>query len=225
MPDNPDIIIATKCAPEERLLSCAEEAALLAVELYTDINRLKNIDEIIKVCSRFSLRYTLHAPNDGYNPKVLAELAEAINAEAVVFHNIYWEKEWEEIINIFEQKYINICIENIQTVLEPLKFIRRYGVKRCLDLEHFQLECGGVYEKILTDLIRQSSHIHLTGYIFGSDLWHTPIHSSPKHNIYLLDLIKRVGYSGFIVSEASTEFQNLKEFKELNEFFKKWKSR
>lgn len=58
---------------------------------------------------------------------------------------------------------------------------------------------------------------------YGINLWHTPIHYSPDHNNYLLNLIKKAGYSGLVVSEARVSYQSLSEFKKLNEFFQKWK--
>lgn len=83
----------------------------------------------------------------------------------------------------------------------------------------------GVYEEEFLPVIRDASHIHLTGYIFGSKLWHTHLHHSPEHSLYMLDLIKRCRYSGFVVSEARASLQTYAEFKKLNDFFFKWKGR
>ena len=70
--------------------------------------------------------------------------------------------------------------------------------------------------------MKSASHIHMTGYIFGSELWHTHIHHSPKHSLYLLELLRKSGYSGFVVSEARTSFQTYQEFRELNKFYQDW---
>ena len=69
--------------------------------------------------------------------------------------------------------------------------MRRYGFKRCLDLEHLQMQCAGVYEEEFLPVIRQASHIHMTGYFYGSDLWHTHIHQSPSTLFIFLNLLKR----------------------------------
>ena len=117
---------------------------------------------------------------------------------------------------------IKVCVENITTVLEPLKFIRRLGFKGCLDIKHLQMECAGVIESELLPIIQQAAHIHLSCYFFSSNLWHTHIHYSPQHNTDFMNLIKYSTYTGFIVSEAKTLLQTLSEFENLNKFFQKW---
>jgi len=63
----------------------------------------------------------------------------------------------------------------------------------CLDLEHLQIECAGFVEESFILFIKQAAHIHLTGYIYGSNLWHAHIHNSPEHGLYLLGLLKKAG--------------------------------
>ena len=58
-----------------------------------------------------------------------------------------------------------VCIENTHSVHEPLKLMRRYGFKRCLDLEHLQMKCAGGSEAFMP-VIRNAAHIHLTGYLW-----------------------------------------------------------
>jgi len=57
----------------------------------------------------------VHAPSDYYNPKELAELVDAIAAEVVIFHNIYWEDEWEDVARAFQDIKTKLCME-IRTV-------------------------------------------------------------------------------------------------------------
>lgn len=215
------MIIAAKCAPEERILKDMEKAGISAVELYTSCKQLYKLADIKQVCRRFPFRYAVHAPNDGYEPELMSELVEAIGAEIVVFHDIYWADEWGHISEVFKTGKAEICIENTHSVHEPLKLMRRYGFKRCLDLEHLQMQCAGVYEDEFLPVMRQASHIHMTGYFYGSDLWHTHIHQSPEHSVYFLNLLKKANYSGFVVSEARTSLQTHDEFKRLNDFFVK----
>lgn len=163
-------------------------------------------------------RYAVHAPDNGYNPLRLAELVKAINAEIVVFHDVFWEDEWKDIVKLFKNIKTKLCIENTHSVHEPIKFMRRYGLGMCLDLEHSQMQCAGVYDEVFISVMRQTSHVHLTGYVYGSQLWHTHIHQSPEHNLHLLDLLKKADYSGFVVSEARVSFQTLPEFKKLSKF-------
>jgi len=218
-----EIVIAAKCGPDDRILSAIKDAGLHDVELYTDSNFLQKPSETIILCNNFPFRYAIHAPIDTFQPAELAELAEGINAEIIVFHDVFWEDEWNIIKRYFTGIRTKICIENVSTIHESTKFMRRLRMGRCLDLEHLQMEAGGVFEEEFLKVMKTASHIHMSGYSFGSKMWHTPIYCSPDHNIYLLDLIKRAGYSGLVVSEARVSYQTLSEFKKLNEFFQKWK--
>jgi hypothetical protein len=219
------MIIAGKCAPSEKNLSLLEKAGLRAVELYTNGDILGDIARVRKCCGGFSFRYAVHAPNDSFEPEALAELVTSIDAEIVVFHNIFWEDEWQRINEVFRGLRTKPCIENMSSVHEPLKFMRRFGFGRCLDLEHLQMECAGVIEDEFIPVIAQASHIHMTGYSFGSKLWHTHISNSPRHNAYMLDLLKRAGFKGFVVSEAKVSLQTYEEFKKLSDFYNEWAAR
>lgn len=217
-----NIILAAKCAPEEKIFSDIEKAGIRAIELYLSSKVIKQVERVIKLCKKFSFNFALHAPDDCLLSDSLLYLAGAIKAKVIVFHNIYWDDEWKEIIRCFKNAEAKLCVENTQGVHEPVKFMRRYNLGRCLDLEHLQMQCAGVFEEEFIKVIRQSSHIHLTGYVFGSKLWHTHIHHSPKHSLYMLNLLKKACYCGFLVSESRISLQNYKEFKELREFFHRW---
>ncbi|MDD4910530.1 MAG: hypothetical protein PHR44_07645 [Candidatus Omnitrophica bacterium] len=218
MPKGRNITIAVKCAPERRILSAAQKAGIKAVELYLSSEILKGFNKIARLCGDFSFRYAIHAPSNEYDPRRLAGLAKEIGAGIVVFHNIYWEDEWQDIAAIFRAVKVRPCIENTYSVHEPLKFMRRYGCGRCLDLEHLEMECAGIYEEEFIKVIKQASHIHMTGYVGGSALWHTHIHQSPEHSRYLLGLLNRAGYRGMVVSEARASLQTYEEFKKLKDF-------
>ena len=189
MQSDNNIIIAAKCAPVEKILSDIEQSGIEAAELYLSEKILQDINAVISTCKKFNLQYAVHAPTDCYLPRELSQLATSLDSKRVIFHNIYWDDEWKEIVDIFKNTGVKLCIENISTLHEPLKFMRRYNFNRCLDLEHLQMECAGVYEEVFLQTIKQASHIHLTGYVSGSDLWHTHIHYSPEHNVYMLFLI------------------------------------
>jgi hypothetical protein len=40
----------------------------------------------------------------------------------------------------------------------------------------------------------------------------------------MLDLLKKAGYSGFVVSEARASMQTYSEFKNLHNFYQEWRS-
>jgi sugar phosphate isomerase/epimerase len=218
----PGITIAAKCAPHREALSLVKEAGIEAVELYLSGEILGGLPEVIKTCKGYPLRYSIHAPNDVHALEKLAELSSAIGAEIAVFHNIYFDDEWAEIAETFKNTGTRACVENVSTALEPLRFMRRYGLGMCLDLEHLQIECAGVYDEGFNYFIKQASHVHLSGYIFGTGTWHTHIHHSPEHGIRLLNLLRETGYRGWVVSEAKTVYQTPDEFRGLKKFFDGW---
>ena len=215
-------LLATKCAPDKKILKNVKDAGIDAVELYTSKEILKDPKKVIEICKEFPLEYAIHAPNDDYCPEKLAELSMGLNASVLVIHNIYWDDEWEKLYEIFKNMKTTICIENVISAIEQNKFVRRFNFGRCLDIEHLQIECAGVMGKEFIPVIQEANHIHLSGYYFGSNLWHSHIHHSPEHSHSLLDLIKSARYSFMIVSEASVKHQTLDEFKKLNDFFKNW---
>lgn len=217
------IILGVKCAPDEKIFSDVCRAGLEVVELYLSKSLLGDVSAIINKCRNSPLRYAVHAPNDGYGLDEVVELTREISAKVVVFHDVYWEDEWAVIIKRFKETAARLCIENTHSVHEPLKFMRRYGLGNCLDLEHAQMQCTGLYEKELINTMRKASHIHMTGYKYGTKLWHTHLHHSPGHSRYLLNLLEKAEYSGFLISEARVSFQNFTEFNKLKEFYERWK--
>lgn len=219
---NNGIIIAAKCAPEEKCFSDIKKAGLNAVELYLSDKILRDTDRIINLCRDFPFTYAIHAPNEGGDLKQLFLFAKGIGARVVVLHDIYWDNEWSDIINLFKDSAVKLCVENTGDIYVPLKFMRRYNVGLCLDLEHLQMQCAGVYEEEFIRIISKALHIHLTSYSIGSALWHTHIHSSPEHGRYFLNLIYKSGYKGFVISEAKASLQTFDEFKKLKEFSVCW---
>lgn len=215
------ITIAAKCAPEEEILTNIEKADITAVELFTNFNHLNDFKSVKRVCKKFPFRYAVHAPNEGnegFEINLLAELVNMLEAEVVVFHNIYWDDEWERIVRVFKGINTNLCVENVTSTLEHLRLMRRFGLKFCLDLEHLQTQCNGVYEEGFLTAMSQASHIHMSGYSFGTNNGHTPIHYAPDHCSYLIKLLKKANYSGMIVSEASVSYQTPDEFLKLIQF-------
>lgn len=216
--------MAAKCSPEESFLDPIIEAGLTAVELYIDDYWLGKTDKIVPLCEKYPLRYAIHAPSLGYEPDLLIALAEQIKPEVIVFHNIYWENEWEYLVENLSPLAGKLCVENTINVVENFKYLRRFGLGLCLDLEHLILEVNGIFEEVFPNVIKLSKHVHMSGYVWGSRLWHTPIHHSPEQSILLLNLLEKEGYSGMVVSEASTTYQTLDQFKAVYNFFRNWEN-
>jgi hypothetical protein len=223
--NNSKIVFAVKCAPDENTLCAILDAGLIGVELYTDSLWVKKIPQIIKRCKGFPFRYAIHAPTDTFQPEPLAELAVEIQAEIVVFHNVFWDDEWEKIQITFGNSPAKLCIENVNNIHEPIKFMRRFGMGRCLDLEHLQMEAGGVFEEEFVRVMKTACHVHMSGYSFGTESWHTPIHQAAKHSTYLLNLLQRAEYKGMVVSEARVSYQTQEEFTQLHVFTQNWLAR
>jgi len=218
------ITLAAKCAPKESILEAVAEAGLTAVELYLDNAWLHEIDQLVKICKKYSHRYAIHAPTEGYEPDLLIALAEQIQPEVMVFHDIYWEDEWAYLIEKLKPLRCKLCLENVMTAVDTFKYMRRFGVKMCLDLEHLVLEVCGIFEEAFINIIRLSQHVHMSGYVWGSQAWHTHLHHAPKQSAYLLNLLRKAGYSGLVVSEARESYQTTDEFKALYNFFQDWEN-
>ncbi len=216
------MILAAKSRPDKRVFRDIQKAGLTAVEVYLSCNMLNDIRGIVQLCKEFPFQYAVHAPNDGYAPEKVLELIDAIGAQILVFHNMYWDDEWEHISKVFKDTRTRICVENISYVQEHARVLRRYRFGSCLDLEHMQLECAGIYEEEFIPYVSTAMHVHLTGYSFGSQLWHTHIHHAPEHGEYMLNLLMKANYKGFVVSEARVSLQKYEEFKRLNDFFMLW---
>jgi sugar phosphate isomerase/epimerase len=217
------MILAAKCAPREELLAMIAEAGIGAVELWLDGALLHDIDRVAALCARYPLRYALHAPNDACDPARLGALARAVGARIVVLHDIYFDDEWPALLRAIEEAGARPCIENISSIREPMRVMRRYGAGLCLDLEHLQLECAGVYREEFLNLIARAEHVHLTGYAPGSDRWHTHLNAGGEHTLGLLDMLREKGYRGMVVSEARTSLQSPEEFRAVREFFDRWR--
>ncbi|MDD5069283.1 MAG: hypothetical protein PHV17_00995 [Candidatus Omnitrophica bacterium] len=219
-----NFILAAKCEPSKLSLTKVAGSGIKAVELFISPKLLENVGELVRICSDFDMKFAVHAPALGYSPGLLSEFCQQIKAAVIVFHNVYWEDEWTEISQLFKDIKTKVCIENTYSVHEPSKFIRRFGFGSCLDLEHLQMEVCGVFKEAFLPFIAGASHIHLTGYFYGSNLWHNHIHYSPEHNRQILDLIKKSGYCGMIVSEAEVNQQTSADYKRLNDFYNHWLS-
>jgi sugar phosphate isomerase/epimerase len=219
------IILAAKCAPDEKVLSDIQKSGIEAVELFLSDKILKDPEGVIKTCGRFSFKYAIHAPNDSLNISAMKKIVKALDAKIMIFHDIFWEDEWKKIISSLKTIKAKPCIENVLSAVEPYRFMRRYGYGACLDMEHIQFEVNGVFEEIIIGALKLASHVHLTGYSAGSKLWHTHIHHSPEHGNHMLDLIKISGYKGMVVSEAKQSLQTYDEFLALKKYFDAWQSR
>ena len=216
--------LAAKCLPDPKILERIESAKINAVELYTDAECMKKVD-IVSICDDFPFSYVVHAPNDIVAPKETFELAQAIEANVVVTHDIYWEDEWPEVVKVALDTGISLAIENIDGLFSFEKVLLRYGVKRCLDFEHAVFLMRGFYPDGLKKVIPKTIHVHLSGYEYGNQKYHTHFYESPEHAFKVLGFLESNGYNGMVVSEASIEYQQAEHFKKLKDFFDECKAK
>lgn len=216
--------LAAKCAPFGENLERVTACGYHAVELYLTEEHLEDPVALAALCKRFPLEYALHSPNFAFSPAPLELLARETGANVVVFHPFLWDDEWAKLFEIFKGAKARICIENITSVHEPIRFVRRYNAGVCLDMEHAQMETVGSHEDVYRFALRHATHVHLTGYEPGSNKWHTPLHHSPEHTTRLLDIILESGYKGLVVNEADTRYQNTEELTDSAIFFAKWRA-
>lgn len=217
--DSCSFSLGIKCAADREILSAAEQAGLKAVEIYTNDHWLANADHIIDRCKEYSFRYAIHAPVNGLRISELRDLAEAISAEVVVMYPLYWPDEWTQIVEAFEACSARVCVENIDGIMEPLKLVRRFGVGLCVDVEHLIQMVGGMIDFAFPGLLKQASHIHASGYRFGTEDWHTHLHHAPEQGARLIQMLKEVNYQGMLISEARVKDQTFEAFQCLNAFF------
>ncbi len=216
-------VLAAKCSPEAKLLDAVADAGLGAVELYTNDKWLSRATEVCRLCRGYPLRYAVHAPTAGYDPDGLFALAAGVGATAVVLHNIYWPEEFAELVEKFSAlPNCPLCLENSDGVTDPVKYLRRYGLKRCIDVEHLIQQTLGFFPEPFGGVIAEAAHLHVSGYTFGSENWHSHLHYAPEQSRRILDLIRQSGYQGLVVSEAVVEQQTLGEWRRLVEFFAAW---
>jgi sugar phosphate isomerase/epimerase len=215
--------LAAKCAPEPALLSAIAKAGITAVEIYTDGRILAKPSAAIRACRAFDLRYAVHAPVFAHDLPGLINVCKALDAEVCVLHTIYFEDEWKAIARAFSKLKTRPCVENSATVLEPSRYMRRYGFGLCLDLEHLELEIHGVFEEEWLRAVALASHVHATAYAPHSTRWHSHLHHDPRHSRRLLDLLFKAGYRGMVVSEARIQQQTFGEFRRLKTFVDRWR--
>jgi len=212
------IQLAAKSAPTHDTFSILEDVGIKAVEVYTDEIQLSR-SEIIDICHDFNFDYVVHAPNDIYAPEKIFNLAKSIKAKLVVTHDIYWEDEWPEIMQHSTESGIPLVIENVDGAFTFQKVLRRYNLKRCLDFEHIIYQMGGFAPDVLSNVITDTVHVHLTGYEHGNGKHHTHFYESAKQSMEILRLLNDCGYNGMVVSEALPEYQTRERFQKLVEFY------
>jgi hypothetical protein len=221
----PQMNLAIKCAPEKGIFDIAQRCGIGHIELYTSDSLLAETDNIIGLCNSYPFIYLIHAPTQGYQPSEVARLSHSLKAPVTVFHNIYLETEWQEIADIFSDIDTAVCIENLANAMDAAAYMRIHGFGRCLDFEHLIMETNGIVEEFLPSLIRETRHVHLTGYTFGSNKWHTPIHHAKEQSAFILDYLKKEQYAGVVTSEAAVSYQTEQEITRLVDFFNSWQKR
>lgn len=198
--------LAAKSAPTYDTFSILEGVGIKVVEIYIDEFQLSRSD-IIDLCHDFYFDYVIHAINDIYAPEKTFNIAKSIKAKLVVTHDIYWEDGWPELIQHSTESGIPLVIENVDGTSIYQKILCRYNLKRCLDFEHLIYQMGGFAPDVLSNVVIDTVHVHLTGYEHGNGKHHTHFYEAAKQSIEIISFLTNCGYNDMVVSEALLEYQ------------------
>lgn len=228
--------LATKFKPDaDEPFAAAVAAGMKAAELWTGPEVLAAAGEVVERARRFSLRYALHFPNRrDLTPEQLAafvELYRALDCRSFTIHELEYDRYASDLERIAPD--LRPAVENSMLAYDDLP---RWATTRpglTLDVEHiwcFTVRGAPLSEvvAVVRDLLKQHAHkvrhVHLPGY-WAEGEEHRPLHRSPDFAGAMLGLLADVGYSGFVVSEADTQYQTVPEMSADVEFVAAWRRR
>ena len=111
--DDFPIKLGVKCAPDEKIFNDIEKAGIKFVELFTSEEILRGLKKNVQICKKYNFNYIVHAPNLYFNAETIVEFAKTVNARIIVMHNILWEDEWQDFLNVhLKNSNIMLVVEN-----------------------------------------------------------------------------------------------------------------
>ena len=215
--------VATKFAPNEASFRQAVEAGFQYAEIWTDPGVLANARQVIDLAAKFPLQYGIHFPNrKDLEPVSLGQAIdwyEGLGCRAMVIHQPHFDRYAAELRRL--KSDLVLAIENHKLSLDQLKQWFEKTEFLTLDVEHvwkFTLHGPPIDElwKRLDPLLERHGHklrhVHLPGYVPGYDE-HRPMYCNRDLVLGMFDRLGRLDYSGLIVSEIATEFQNVNDLR------------
>lgn len=227
------LLLATKFPPERLAFETAAAAGFRAAEFWLDGNLLVKNEEIAAVAGRFPFRYALHFPNKGpittESLESCATLYRQLKCTAVIIHQPMFDRYGDALLDIDPD--IDLAIEN--HVLDSANFDRWADESPglTLDVEHlwkFTLKDAPLdrllerIDRFLDQHGKRLQHVHLPGYVPGSDE-HRPIHFSSEMASQVLTRLAGHDFAKLVVSEADPQFQTPQFLEQDVMWFEKWR--
>jgi len=226
--------LATKFRPEGDAFEVAVDAGFECAEFWLDGSFLSRWRSIAEVAEQFALDYALHFPNRGDLSAEMLDgavaLYRSLGCRAMVIHQPMRERYGEELLQ--RDANLGLGVENHRLDIPGFWNWAEENDGLTLDVEHLWLftlqdaplkKLLQVVEEFLSRFVGKLRHVHLPGYVPGQGT-HRPISRSPDMAAAVLSLLAEYGYSGFVVSEANAQFQNVTDLRPDVEFFQRWRN-
>jgi sugar phosphate isomerase/epimerase len=215
--------IATKFAPRSAAFHTAAQAGFRYAELWTDERVLADEEQVAAIAGQYPLEYVLHFPNrKELAPETLehaAGLYRRLGSKCMVIHQPLYDRYAKKLLQIAPE--MRLAVENHRLSPDRLRAWSEENAYLTLDVEHvwcFTLNDApldhllSTVEELLQRAGHKLRHVHLPGYLPGQ-IEHRPMYCSRDMIFGVFELLERIGYEGFVVSEIEAEFQNPAELR------------
>jgi len=223
---------ATKLAPESDKLDQAQEAGFRCAEFWLCEDHLADVDPILEMAALRDMRFVPHFPNKGLLSQ--DQLANAVRlyrelgCRAMVIHKPMLRSYGNRLFEL--EPDLRVAVENGRQRGDDFAAWAGDHEGLTLDIEHvwkFTLRDCPLEELLLfvRDFFAQHGrkvrHIHLPGYVPGSEEHH-PAYRSPDLVTAMWDFLASIRFDGLIVSELNCEFQTPEHLSRDWALFREW---
>ena len=226
--------LATKCAPTAEALERAYRAGFRQVELYLDTGILADVQTALAVARHYPNEYALHFPNRLELPPAaldaVIELYRGLCCRALVVHQPMFDKFHADLLR--REPGLRLAVENHRLTPDEFQAWAENNPGLTLDVEHlwkFTLLDGPLSEAldhVRTFLTRHGErlrHVHMPGYWPGLDE-HRPMSCARELVFPVLTLLSEFQFTGLIVSEVRTDYQNEQDLRMDVLLFDRWRA-
>lgn len=228
------LTLATKFLPERPAFEMAARSGFRAAEFWLDARLLLQSEMIAAIATDYPFRYAVHFPNQGPLSEAAlsgaVDLYERLECTAMIIHQPMFDKYGVPLRQL--QPKLDLAIENHLLDLPGIERWAEESPGLTLDVEHlwlYTLQDAPLatllkhVDQLLAKHAAKVHHVHLPGYLPGSDEHH-PVHHSPVMAKEVLTLLHHYGFGKLVVSEASEMFQSDEYLKKDVAFFDEWTS-
>jgi hypothetical protein len=227
--------LATKFPPQRAALEMAYGAGYRFAEFWLDAKLLSDVHALARLARAYPLRYALHFPNAlrlaPETVKHAAHLARTLESTCLVIHQPMFDQFCVPLLEADPK--IRLAIENHK--LSEVDFTRwaERNPGLALDVEHlwkFTLHDAPLprlleaVRHFLENYREKLRHVHLPGYWPGFDE-HRPMYCARELVLPVLSLLEEFHFTGLVVSEVDSKFQNLYDLRMDVLLFDAWRFR